>query len=339
MIENPRPTIVKAKRKVIYTGSVKTSYDAGPGVMAVVHNDTWSAFDRGRSPQLLPGMGTSVFRATMASIKLANAIGIPNHFIEQEDENTILVRRFRTPKGRPLWPDEVDVMIRGEFIRRELVMGRRAREYVKGDRKPTLDGFTTDEPPPEGTPFPCPTHEMTTKWASEDLEVYGLQKILEYLGITEDEWHRIWTLVDTLDGAVDLAVSLAGFRHPDSKKEFALVRWGRKPRNVRHRQLMRMVMLIDAWATQNEDRFILKSALAEGKIEHYSKEWLRQHLIALGFKKTLDEARARGAKTLPNYPVLSEEDVHQVTERYRIFADRYEKAVETVISGRSMGLR
>ncbi len=319
-MDTPRPTILKADRLLIHEGSVKNIYDAGNGVMALVHGDTFSAFDVGRSKQLIPGMGRSVLRATVATFRIAERIGISTHYLGQEDDDTILVRRFSTPQDRPLRPDETDAMVRLEFIRRKYVSGRRAREYKAGTRKPTQDGFPTDNPMPDGTLLPCPTHEVTTKWEDEDIEICDLPRVLEYSGITETEWWRVWTLVDTLDGAIDIAARAAGFEHFDSKKEFALVGPGR------------LWMLIDAAGTQNEDRFVSRVKLGHGIVEHWSKEFLRQLLIEKGFKKAVEDARTRG-DTLPDYPQFSDAEVGEIARRYNKFADAYEDAVDGIVGG------
>src|SRR3989338_9105750 len=314
-----QPTIPKSQRQVLYTGSVKTIYDAGNGLMGLVHNDTWSAYDRGRSKQLIPGMGRSVMRSTIASARIAHANGIPTHFVGQEDDETILVRRYDTPKDRPLLLDEVDVMIRLEFIRRKIVSGRRAREYANGTRKPTQDGFPTDDVVPDGTPFPCPTHEVTTKWEKEDLQIHAIERILSYAGITADEWERAWVLVDTLSGALDLAAQAAGFTRLVGKMELAVV--GPKGPGVK-----RKLVVIDGFGTQIEDRFSPTATRKPGLVDHWSKEWMRQRLIRKGIKRALDEARAK-AWELPDYPILTDEEVAEIARRYSEFADAYEKAV------------
>ena len=321
-----KPSIPKNERSLLYTGSVKRLFDAGNGLMSVTHDDdTYSAFDVGRSEQALKGMWRALLRTSVDTYRLAEAVGIQTHFVGQEDEDTLLVRRFETPKDRPLRPDETDVMVRLEFIRRKYVSGRRAREYKAGTRKPTQDGFATDDHVPDGTILPCPTHEVTTKWEDEDLEIQDLQRILEYAGITAVEWERVWTLVDTLDGAIDLAAARAGFDHLDSKKEFALVGPGRH------------WMLIDSAGTQNEDRFAPRAKLQEGVVEHWSKEYLRQLLIAKGFKVQVDEARKRGGAELPKYPIFSELEVVEIMSRYNGFADRYRTAVNIILGSSEAG--
>ncbi|RJR31421.1 hypothetical protein C4569_02240 [Candidatus Parcubacteria bacterium] len=82
-------------------------------------------------------------------------------------------------------------------------------------------------------------------------------------------------------------------------------------------------MLVDVWHTQDEDRYFDLEALEkEGRIEHQGKEFFRQALIDMGYKKIVDEARAAGKK-VPFYPDFSDAVLSKGAQRYKRFAEKW----------------
>ncbi|MES2088151.1 MAG: phosphoribosylaminoimidazolesuccinocarboxamide synthase [Patescibacteria group bacterium] len=308
-------------RELIHQGSVKDIYEVDAQTLAFVHTNNWSAFDIGRCSQPIPEMGKAVVRATMASNRIATAVGVQTCILEQEDEWTILVRRFNTLKGLALNPGETDVMVSLEWIDREAVSGNLNRDFISGKRKPTDFGFESDgsdKLPTEGTLLPFPSHEVTTKWEDVDRPIATTEEALAYAGITLTEWRSVWRVINRLNGALALAARSAGFTRLDGKKEIALS--GRK----------RHPVVIDSFGTPNEDRYALTKTLKPGQVEHYSKEYLRQLLIEKGFKKALDITRSHGLPN-PKYPILTEDEIGEVGRRYRNFAAMYEAGVNRIL--------
>ena len=73
-------------------GSTRIIEAVERGVIALGYTNAWSAFDRGASPQLIPGIGAARCACAVRSFNIADSIGIPNHYIEQVDPYTIHVR-------------------------------------------------------------------------------------------------------------------------------------------------------------------------------------------------------------------------------------------------------
>lgn len=308
-------------REIVHVGSVKDIERVDKTTLGFRHTDRFSVFDVGPHPQQIPGMGKAVFRCTMASDRVAKAIGIRTSILGYDDERTILVKEFDTPKGRPLRPDETNVMIPLEFIDREFVSGRLAREFKSGEKRPTEYGFASDEPnriPQEGTQLPFPHYEVTTKWEDVDRPM-DLEEALKFAGITCLEWVSAWRIIAHLNGALSLAAAAAGYERLDGKKELAFG-------NTRQE-----LVVIDSAGNPNEDRYTPKHTLDPGNVDHWSKEFLRQIFIKNGYKKALDEARRLGQPD-PPYPRLSDEDIAEVSRRYTVFADQYERAADRMFA-------
>lgn len=312
--------IERPERELVHFGSVKIIYRVDDKTLAFKHTNNFSLFDVGPHPQQIPGMGRAVLRCSMASDRIAKTIGVRTCVIGQEDKDTILVREFQTPKGRPLRPDETDVMIPLEWIDRDYVSGSLARAFKAGEKRPTDYGFgsnNSDKLPLDGTELPFPHHEATTKWEDVDRQM-DLEETLAYAGVTRLEWDRAWRVIAKLNGALALAAAAAGFKRLDGKKEMAFSGPAKE------------LVVIDAFGNPNEDRYAPIETLRPGNVDHYSKEWLRQLFIKKGYKKVLDAAREQNLPD-PEYPPLTDEEIAEARRRYEIFAGLYEAAVNRIL--------
>ncbi|MEO8638039.1 MAG: phosphoribosylaminoimidazolesuccinocarboxamide synthase [Candidatus Taylorbacteria bacterium] len=313
-----RPT---EQLSIVHHGSVKIIRRAGEHVLAFEHTDRFSVFDCGPHPQEIPGMGEALCRCNVAGFKIAAALCIPTHFIREKDGRTILVREFATPKDRPLYPEETDVMIPLEFIDRERVSGSIRRALESGKKKPTNYGFASndfDKLPREGTPFPFPVHECTTKWEKVDRPLED-DEAMRLGGISREEWQRAWALIDRLNGALSLAARASRFTRLDGKKELAFM----GPE--------RQIVFIDAFGNPHEDRYAPTAELEEGIVIHHSKEFLRQLFVQNGFYADVQKARAAGEAD-PPYPSLTTEQIGEASERFSRFSLHYEQAVGRIVS-------
>lgn len=286
-----------------YEGSVKTLHDMGDGTLAYRYKggNLWSAFDVGPHHQPIPGSDLAVCAAAVHAFKVAAAMGINTHFIEQLDDLTILIKKFELVKDRFLQRNERGVFLPLEFITRWYVSGRRWREFHGETKLPMAYGFSTNDLPDEGTAFPYPCHEWTTKWSPEDVEV--TEAVARKMSaITIAEMHHIWAILDTLNGALNAVLAQVGLTRLDCKNEVGRDENGQ-------------FTVLDVFCTQHEDRIVRIADLKQGIIDHLSKEKPRQELIRLGFKKRLDAARA-AKQPLPSYPDMDEDFLAKVGKEW-----------------------
>lgn len=78
----------------------------------------------------------------------------------------------------------------------------------------------------------------------------------------------------------------------------------------------------DVFCTPDEDRPVPAEKLYQGIIEHYSKEFIRQELIKMGYFNQLKAARSEGEED-PPIPKLSEETIAEISRRYKALAEAY----------------
>lgn len=270
--------------------------------------DWISVFDVGRCFQI-PGKAQMICATAVKSAQIAARVGVPTAFIEQIDDCTIRVRRAEVISDRPLNAQDTNCIIPAEWISRFRVAGSLLRKLKAGKVRATDIGFPTDDIPAEGTPLPYPINHFTTKWKKTDEDI-TYEQARALCGLTPDDAAHCWAMGNVLDGALAAVWRQAGFVRFDRKYEY--LRLGAS----------RRIVIGDVFGTQDEDRPVLANALEEGGVEHYSKEYVRQVLIASGYKAELDAAREAGEKD-PLPLDLSDEELTEVARRYKHFADAY----------------
>lgn len=297
------------KETPIYMGSVKNVFRRKKGTLDFEHTDFFSVFDIGRHPQAIPDKGIALCKCAVQSFKIAKALGIRTHFVEQIDERTIRVLEFLVP-DKNLTPEDRNYVIPIEWIDRQRVAGSIERAFKKGTKKPTDYGFATDDPPALGTPFPYPVHDLTTKREAVDREI-GKKEACEIAGLTDLDVEYIWRQTDKLNGGFNLAAHIANFLRPDGKKEWAF-------------DQDRQIVLADSAGTMDEDRYWPIAEFKNGNVVNYSKEYIRQLFVDNGFFAEVQAARDAG-KALPPYPDLTEDEIEECSRRYTEFADSYSR--------------
>lgn len=309
-IMTAEPPVGTIKEKV-YTGSSRDVWRVKPGVLDFEFKDTFSVFDVGVHHQTIPGKGAALCACAVRSFEIARLLGIETHFIKQVDARTIQIKEFRI-----LEPAETDFATTGhilplEFIDGSHVAGSLGRDMRSGKKKPTDYGFETDEPPKDGTPLFWPEQRITTK--REDFDRPLTRNEAGVLArITEEEEERIWRVIHRFNGGVSMVAAIAGFNRWDGKKEIGFLGSFTRRRPV----------ILDTAGTPDEDRFVLTSALSDGRIVHYSKEVLREILIENGYYKAVMAARSSGRED-PPYPELTAAQIAEVSDRYWEFTDAY----------------
>jgi len=292
----------------IRPGSAKDIYRVDKTDIAFRFTEWFSVFDVGRASYGIPGKALAMCACAVKSFQIAEQIGIPTHYVEQLDDVTIQVKEAKIIKDRALTSQDENYVVPAEFIYRLNVAGSIHRDFVSGAKRPEDYGLPADIIPEVGTPFPHPVHYLTTKFEDFDRELTE-EEVRIMAGLTLEDYHQIWSMVDRQIGACSLEMAYAGFGLLDGKCE-PIMGYGRRK------------SLGDVFCTPDEDRPVPLVLLRKGIIKHYSKEEIRKKLIEIGYKAELDAARQAG-KEDPPIPFLGDEFICDIAQRYKDVAEAY----------------
>ena len=304
-------TFLKDK-EILYRGSSKDIYLNPKDKHSIFMHflDETSVFDVGRMPKTYKGKGSDILAAALASYELARRLGIPTNFIEQVAPNVIRVYRVnvireKIPKG------SINFLIPAEWIFRKLVLGSLYEKFTTSKADP-LDFGLPRGVPKLGTPLPRMATMMTTKLEKIDRDI-DEQELLDLSGIDEGIVREGWEMITNIVSAETEYMERAGFAQGDGKFELAMNK-------------KRELMIVDTFGTQDEDRPILLSSLKKGKIEHYSKEFVRELYTQNGYKAKLKKAR-KNKQPDPSMPSLTDDELRKWSYRYKLFGSAYHAAV------------
>src|SRR4030042_3609251 len=116
-------------------------------------------------------------------------------------------------------------------------------------------------------------------------------------------------MIDRLTGAIGLTLAQNGFALVDGKME-CLMGPGRRK------------YIGDVFGTPDEDRFCPLEEILQGEVKHFSKEFLRQTFIEMGYYAEIQAARKTGQPDPPS-PRLPEEIIAEASHRYTAVAKAY----------------
>jgi len=294
-----------AKFELERRGSSKDIYRIDDESIGFKFTNRYSVFDVGVAPDEILGKAEAVCACAVKSFKIAEAIGIPTHFLEQISSTMIRVRRANIITGRFLtWKDE-NYVVPDEFIYRLKVAGSIDRDFRAGKKKPEDYGLPAGRIPKIGTSFPYPVHMFTTKFEKLDREI-SEKEACKISGITLRDMHEYWSMIDRLTSAIALELEKSGFNLVDGKME-CLMGKGRQK------------MIGDVFGTPDEDRFCI---IENGHVEHFSKEFIRQIHIRSGYFEKLKECRRKRQSDIP-IPKLTRDQITEASKRYMAIAGAY----------------
>lgn len=295
--------------ELIRNGSSKDIF-ALPGTKDIAFRclNTFSLFDVGRASYEIPKKGLAICACAVESFHIASSIGVPTHFVERLDPITIRVHRAQTITDRHLTQADTNYVVPAEWIYRLRDSGSIHRDFTAGSKKPEDYGLPAGIIPKEGTPFPWPIHHFTTKFEKTDRDI-TFADACAMAGITEKDALEFWSMIDRLTGAIGFELNASGFALVDGKMECLM-----GPNREK--------LIGDVFGTPDEDRFCLLDALEDGRVEHYSKEYLRQLFIKMGYYDELKAAR-KAKQSDPPIPRLPENQIEEASRRYIAVAEAY----------------
>ena len=276
--------------RLMRSGKVKDIYELESGNILFHFSDRISAFD--------VKMATPIPRKGEVLCKFAefwfDTLESPHHMLKVVAKDKMEVKKLQMI---PL-----ECVVRGYFY------GSFTERYKErlGEELPS------DFSPVLGVKLPKPIFDPTTKSEEHDRPINRLKAIS--LGILSDnDYDFLQSASISLYKKMSRVVDRAGFIIADVKFEFGLDEKGR-------------IVLGDSLGP-DEYRLWLKAAYQPGKIqESYDKQLLRDWLIQIGFKDTIERLGKEGRK--PESPEISSSVVNELSRRY-IYA--YE-----LISGRRL---
>lgn len=295
---------------VTYIGSAKDKRDCGDETLLFEAKDTYSVFDVGIMPDTIPGKAKAIIACYVKSAMIAKALGIKTHFIEQVSDTVVRVKKVDTITDRRPTTKDTNFLIPVEWIPRIVTAGSKLRAFQDGTENPVDYGFPPNYMPNEFDYFPYSVEHHTTKFEKVDRNLPLLDEICSIGGITPEEHRRIWNIIWMMTGATRAEMDRAGYTYLDGKLELIIMGPNRE------------IVIGDFHGTPDEDRPIEKTAFKDGRIEHFSKEFIRKIYIDIGYYGKLKAAREAGLPDPPP-PPLNEDQIGEISRRYCKFATDY----------------
>jgi len=294
--------------RLIQIGKVKEVYQPQEESELVFRfTDKISVFDK-VIPSLIPRKGESLCRTSAHWFDTSKELGVRTHFIEMTGPDTMRVKRVRVERDMSrIDGSSTSILIPLEFIARYYVAGSLLDRLKKGRVSMESVGFHKGHEPRYGEKLPEPILEATTKLEEVDRPLSD-REAMEIAGLSRDEWDGIWEAVRVVDGHINREVEKRGLIHVDGKKEFGF-------------DEERSLMLVDTFATADEDRFWDMEALERGERVELSKEAVRQYYREIGYHEELMKAREEG-KEEPPIPELPRDRIDKVVSLYAEMFER-----------------
>ncbi len=277
-------------KELIHQGSVKDVYRLSPTEIEFVFSDRISVYDK-PIPNPIPGKGGALCAMACHWFSALDRLGLPHHFLERTGETTMRVKAVEpvaTLKDRPKpWRR---LFIPLECIQRHYMAGSLFDRLGAGRVSSEALGFAPGAAVGYGAKLPRAFFEMSTKFEAFD-RLLTRQEAIDLAGVDEGIIDEIQTFCLRIDGMIALTLAEASFFHVDGKKEFGFDEEGR-------------LMVVDVFGTLDEDRFWDRAAYEErGETIELSKEAVRQHYRAIGYKDALYGARQAGTAEPPIPPL------------------------------------
>jgi phosphoribosylaminoimidazole-succinocarboxamide synthase len=272
------------------SGKVKDIYELDSGNILFHFSDRISAFD--------VKMATPIPKKGEVLCKFAefwfDTLQTPNHMLKVVAKDKMEVKKLQMI---PL-----ECVVRGYFY----------GSYVERYKEHLGEELPSSFRPVLGSKLPEPIFDPTTKSEEHDRPI-DRHRVVSSGILSDNDYDFLERTSLSLYKKMSNIVERAGFIIADVKFEFGVDEKG-------------SILLADSLGP-DEYRLWLKTRYQPGKIqESYDKQLLRDWLIEIGFKDTIDRLAMEGKK--PESPQISSQVVNELSRRY-IFA--YEQ-----ISGRRL---
>ena len=286
------------------SGKVKKVWIVDEKEFEFEFTDNISVFDK-VIPTQIPHKGESLNRTATYWFERCEDLGIKTHYLSTPSATRMRVKRVRViPDYSKLDTGTTNYLIPLEVI---------ARYYVAGsflDRLKKNPGMAEEYGIDEiryGVKLKEPLVEFTTKLEEHD-RLITEDEAKKIAGLRDSELEEITEAVLRIDGHINGEVEKRGLIHVDGKKEFAF-------------DENRELMIVDTFATADEDRWWDAGEYSRGNLRELSKEFVRRYYRESGYHEKLMEAREKGLPE-PEIPPLPEDVAARVSE---IYINMYER--------------
>lgn len=288
--------------KLYRKGKVKEVYETEDGQQfEFLFTDHISVFDK-VIPSLVPHKGESLCRTAAHWFKLTRDLGIKTHFIEMPEPNRMRVKKVDIITDyNQITPQTTNYVIPLEVIARYYAAGSFLDRIKDGRMDASVVGFESGYIPKYGEKLPKPLVEFTTKFEETDRPLTE-EEAKRIASLSEGELQALKDATLKIDAKIAEEVEARGLIHCDGKKEFAF-------------DGERNLMIIDTFATADEDRFWEMELYEQGELVERSKELVRQYYRETGYHGELMAARKAGEPE-PDIPPMSDEMVERTSKLY-----------------------
>ncbi len=271
--------------ELLKTGKVRNVYDAGDGTLVLESSDRLSAFDIVLA-DTIPRKGEVLNGVSAYHLKLAQARGIPTHYVAAYDDRSMRVHRLD--------------MIPVEVIIRGYLYGSAWERYRKGEFN--LPRGTEQR---KGAKFSEPMVEFTTKLEASDRPVTA-DEILHNDWMSANEIAYVVATALRVHQIVEENAAKGGILLADQKLEFG--------RNLR---IDDVPILGDEVGTPDSSRFwdaeLYEENYAAGRDQpSFDKQYVRDFLLR---ERGWDKQRPKAGTHLTE-PLLTPEVVAKTSEKY-----------------------
>jgi phosphoribosylaminoimidazole-succinocarboxamide synthase len=274
------PDLANAIMRLMRSGKVKDIYELDSGNILFHFSDRISAFD--------VMMATQIPKKGEVLCKFAefwfDKLETPHHMLKVLAKDKMEVKKLQMI---PL-----ECVVRGYFY------GSLVERYKEHLGKELPSDFR----PVLGLKLPEPIFDPTTKSEEHDRPI-NHHRVISLGILSNNDYHFLERTSISLYKKMSAIVDRAGFIIADVKFEFGLDEKGN-------------ILLGDSLGP-DEYRLWLKAAYQPGKIqESYDKQLLRDWLIKIGFKDTIERLAKEGRK--PEPPQISSSVINDLSRRYII---------------------
>jgi phosphoribosylaminoimidazole-succinocarboxamide synthase len=270
-----------AMTRLMHRGKVKDIYELDSGNILFHFSDRVSAFDV-KMATPIPRKGEVLCRFGEFWFK---TLGAPHHMVKVVEKDKMEVKKLR------MIP--VECVVRGYFY----------GSFVERYKDRLGKDLPSDFRPVLSSKLPNAIFDPTTKSEDHDTPI-DRQKIVSSSILSDNDYDLLERTSILLYEKMSKIVERAGFIIADVKFEFGIDEKGN-------------LLLADSLGP-DEYRLWLEAEYQPGKVQQsYDKQLLRDWLVKVGFKDTVDSLAKEGRK--PASPEVSPEIANELSRRY-IFA-------------------
>ena len=278
---------------------LKEATEKEAGLAFFDYTDSYSVFDYGRMPDLIPNKGECISRMAAFNFKELGKKGFKSHFIKM-DENKMYVRLYRVlnPEKYDLNKINKNYLIPLEIIfRNSLPQGSSVfRRLAKGQT--TWQKLGLKKIPKPWEKLKPALLDVSTKLEAKDRYI-NWAEAQKIAAVTDSQLEEIKRIANEVNAFINQKAAEVGVEHADGKIELAFDENGE-------------IRIIDVLGTPDENRFLYKKT-------QLNKQMIRDYYIELG--DWFQKIEMQGIREVP--PSLPKEFIEIVSNAYKSICEAW----------------